>query len=793
MGVDSALGRANVAIRATLEKLDGDLAGARSKVDGAVQKIASGAVKNLQTIGTGVLGGIGAATGAVVGLGAALAKITVDAAPVEGLADSFEGLAESAGYGADEMLAALQRGSSGMISQRDLMMSFNKAASLVSTDFAVQLPDAMQYLNKVAAATGQDVGFLMDSLVTGVGRLSPMILDNLSIQVSLAEATAEAAKMYGVEESALTKAQVQAGMMAVTLEKLEANTAAMPDVTESATAKLAQLRAGFQDTKDRIGMAFLPTLTTVLGVISDLAGRVLPPLTNFLEGTLAPAFEKVAGVVQDFIWMLDSGVDPLNALHIALSMLFGPETAGLVGAIRDAIKGLADEGLFVGIENFLRALNIEPPAALWDVLNWLITTKDAVTAWLAENVKLQDVLVVLGAAIASVVLPALWGIVTAAAPVIAVFVAGVAIVAALRAAWENDFLGIRTALTDAWEGTIKPALTELWTWLKTNVPLALEALRSFWVDSAWPAIQAVVQAVWPVVQAIFQAIGAFITGTVIPTVQNLYNTWVTVVWPAIQNAIQTVWPIVESIFQTLVAWVTGTLIPTIQTLYDKWVTEVWPAIQTALENAWTVISAVWEELGRWINDNIVPWIELLKKVWSETVWPAIQTALETAWGVIEPIWEALRAWLEETLPPALEGLQGVFETIMGAIQSAIQPVKDLWDAFAGAVSKFWDWISNREFNFKIKLPDLPDWAVPGSPLPIHTAWAAFAQELNRVTIAPRVDVGHVEALLPTPQGRQDVVSEQRQVNIQVAPHYYRGEEPSLTEELRLISMAWGNA
>ena len=766
MGVDSALGRANVAIRATLEKLDGDLAGARSKVDGAVQKIASGAVKNLQTIGTGVLGGIGAATGAVVGLGAALAKITVDAAPVEGLADSFEGLAESAGYGADEMLAALQRGSSGMISQRDLMMSFNKAASLVSTDFAVQLPDAMQYLNKVAAATGQDVGFLMDSLVTGVGRLSPMILDNLSIQVSLAEATAEAAKMYGVEESALTKAQVQAGMMAVTLEKLEANTAAMPDVTESATARLAQLRAGFQDTKDRIGMAFLPTLTTVLGVISDLAGRVLPPLTTFLEGTLAPAFERVSQVISDFIWMLDSGIAPLDALKISLSMLFGPEISETIMDIVEQVRGFI--------------------AAAQEALA-------PVMAWLAENVKLQDVLIALGAAIATVVLPALWGIITAAAPIIAVFVAVTAIVAALRSAWENDFLGIRTALTDAWEGTIKPALTELWTWLKTNVPLALEALRAFWVDSAWPAIQAVVQAVWPVVQAIFQAIGAFITGTVIPTVQNLYNTWVTVVWPAIQNAIQTVWPIVESIFQTLVAWVTGTLIPTIQTLYDKWVTEVWPAIQTALENAWTVISAVWEELGRWINDNIVPWIELLKKVWSETVWPAIQTALETAWGVIEPIWEALRAWLEETLPPALEGLQSVFETIMGAIQTAIQPVKDLWDAFAGAVSKFWDWISNRELNFKIKLPDLPDWAVPGSPLPIHTAWVGFAKELNRMTIAPRVDVGHVEALLPTPQGRQDVVSEQRQVNIQVAPHYYRGEEPSLTEELRLISMAWGNA
>ena len=32
-----------------------------------------------------------------------------------------------------------------------------------------------------AAATGQDVGFMLDSLVKGIGRGSPMILDNLGL------------------------------------------------------------------------------------------------------------------------------------------------------------------------------------------------------------------------------------------------------------------------------------------------------------------------------------------------------------------------------------------------------------------------------------------------------------------------------------------------------------------------------------------------------------------------------------------------------------------------------------
>ena len=115
MAIDTTLGRANVAIRGTLDKLDGDLSDARGKVDGAISRIVTGAGKNFKALGTAALGGIGVATGAVTGLGAALGKITLDAAPVEGVSDAFSGLAESAGRGTDEMLSALKRGSAGMV------------------------------------------------------------------------------------------------------------------------------------------------------------------------------------------------------------------------------------------------------------------------------------------------------------------------------------------------------------------------------------------------------------------------------------------------------------------------------------------------------------------------------------------------------------------------------------------------------------------------------------------------------------------------------------------------------
>ena len=460
MGLDSDLGRANVAVRATLEKLDSDLEGAKGKVDSAISKIVSGAGKNFQALGTAALGGIGVATGAVAGLGAALAKVTVDAAPVEGVSDAFAGLAESAGQGADEMLGALKRGSAGMVANRDLMMSFNQAAQLVSTDFAVQLPDAMQYLGKVSAATGQDMGFMLDSLVKGVGRLSPMILDNLGIQVAQSEAIERAAEMYGVEADALNKGQVQAGMMNVVLEKLAANTASMPDVTETAAARMAQFKATIQDTKDQVGVGFLPVLTTLLGTLGEVGERVLPVVVGALE-TIAPVVERVAIAVGDFVISLLDGQEPMTAFRDLIGSLFPPEIAETIMGIVESIVQFGEK-----VAEFLAP----------------------VMEWISENVELQDVLIALGVAIASVVLPVLWSIITAVAPVIAVFIAAVAIVVALRKAWESDFLGLRTFILDT-----------------------LEKITAWWAEHG-DAIMAKAREIWEEVVAVFEWFKGIFTG-----------------------------------------------------------------------------------------------------------------------------------------------------------------------------------------------------------------------------------------------------------------------------------------
>jgi hypothetical protein len=542
---NTVLGEAHVPVRAVLDKLDGDLSKARSKVNASLDKIAG----HLQTAGAGILSGVGAAAGVIAGIGTALGLVTIDSAPIKDISDAFDGLADSAGIGGKAMLDALKDGSAGMVANRDLMKSFNNAASLVSLDFAKRLPDAMKYLSKVSMSTGDDMNYLLDSLVTGVGRVSPPILDNLKIQASLAEATARAAEMFGVEESSLSKAQIQAGMMDVVLEKLKANTESMPDVTQSAAAGLSKMKAKFQDTKDRIGTSFLPTLNTVLTVFERLSGKYVPVLVDKLD-KLAPTVEYIAAVFGNFLLDLANGQSPIEAFGTLIGNLLPPELATNIMTIVQQVQDFSSQ--------------------VWEAIQPIV-------AFVLENVKLSDVLTGIGVAVGTVVIPAIVSIITAIAPVIGTFLAVVAVVALLRSAWESDFLGIRTALTDFWENKAKPALKDLVAWLQDNVPQAIEKLKGFWENTLLPALKKVWDFISTNIMPIFntivdfintlfivalKVIGAYIVDVMVPNFKKMYDYFTDKVLPVIQKVanwlnekLQPAFDGISKVVQDVLGWI----------------------------------------------------------------------------------------------------------------------------------------------------------------------------------------------------------------------------------------------
>jgi len=358
---------------------------ARNRIDIEINADDKASAKVHNLLGTldslgSVVSGFRDAVDMISNVGHAVVDMVKDAAGVEVVQKAFEGLAKSSGKSADAMLKALEKGSAGMVAQKDLMKTYNLAAQLVGTTFANQLPDAMGYLQKVSAATGQDMGFMLESLTRGVGRLSPMILDNLGIQVDLTKAYEDYAKSIGKSVDGLTKQEQQTALTNQVMEKLAENTANMPDIADSAAAKFAQFDAKMQNLRDTIGMLLLPVFSKFL----DVAIGGLDLLTN-----------KLPKVVDFFAMLgrvLTGGAD-WSALFVKMREAFGDAfTDAFINAktvVENALRGIVDAVNGFDLSGMLATFGDNLKAEIEKLLGVKIDTAPLKKAWdgLLKNIR----------------------------------------------------------------------------------------------------------------------------------------------------------------------------------------------------------------------------------------------------------------------------------------------------------------------------------------------------------------------------------------------------------------------
>jgi hypothetical protein len=122
---------------------------------------------------TGIASKIGLAFGIkeVLQFGFEVSKLAGEAA---GVSNAFNKLESS-----KKLLADLKEATHGTVSELDLMKRAVQFSNF-GRDLG-QLPKLLDFATKRANATGQSVDYLVDSIVTGLGRKSVLILDNLGI------------------------------------------------------------------------------------------------------------------------------------------------------------------------------------------------------------------------------------------------------------------------------------------------------------------------------------------------------------------------------------------------------------------------------------------------------------------------------------------------------------------------------------------------------------------------------------------------------------------------------------
>ena len=157
-----------------------------------MQGVAGSAIGTL--IGGGLAGLAGEALETAAGTMQAAWVLGEMGATAQRTEASFDRLASGVGESGQAMLQAMAVASQETVANADLMMAANRALVLGVADSA----EEMAALTEAAIIRGRDVGVgaaqAVSDLITGIGRMSPEILDNLGIANA-----SEAFKKYAVE------------------------------------------------------------------------------------------------------------------------------------------------------------------------------------------------------------------------------------------------------------------------------------------------------------------------------------------------------------------------------------------------------------------------------------------------------------------------------------------------------------------------------------------------------------------------------------------------------------------
>lgn len=215
------------------------------------------------------------------------------AGEVEGVSIAFRKIATPG------LLEDLRKATKGTVTDLELMKN-----AVQANNFQIplnQLASLLQFANKRAQDTGQSVDYLVNSIVMGIGRKSPLILDNLGIS-----ATRLKKNLKGVGLETASVGDIANAVGKVIQEEM----GKAGDVIETSAIKTAQLNTSFANLQAVIGSRVNPALNQLkeyaLQAMSNLslvlfggtvakseAGKKLDELRISLKGVNEEAAKKV--------------------------------------------------------------------------------------------------------------------------------------------------------------------------------------------------------------------------------------------------------------------------------------------------------------------------------------------------------------------------------------------------------------------------------------------------------------------------------------------------------------------
>lgn len=318
----SLLSNLIVRIRGDKTQLDSTLKSA----EGSVSKFGS-AVKRV--------GGVIAAAFSVAAIAAFAKNIVGLAAQAEGVKAAFDRLNNPG------LLTALRTATRGTVSDLQLMTK-----AIQAQNFKIplsQLATYFEFATKRAIQTGESVDYLVDSIITGIGRKSVLVMDNL-----------------GISAVQLQKEVKRTGdFTAAAGNIIRSELTSMGDVADTTATKVASIKTAFENLKTGIGMKITESsvFQGITNWVSNIGKFAQVPGTSLLQAiygaTIAP---------KEFNQILDESNKKITENAIALAKQ--QEAAAAAANIRKVTYAAPGQGSFSHLKGPAGVAGLSPLAGL---------------------------------------------------------------------------------------------------------------------------------------------------------------------------------------------------------------------------------------------------------------------------------------------------------------------------------------------------------------------------------------------------------------------------------------------
>ncbi len=301
--------------------------------------------------------GLGISTAATLAAVAAVAALAVGllalgnrGAALTGLADSFDRLTASVGIASETLLVNLRAAAHGTVSDFDLIRRANLALAGATGEFGKQfgqnLPKILEIARTQARATGQDVDFLFQSLVTGIKRASPLLIDNTGIVLKISQANQTLADSLGKTVDQLTVEEKQIAVLNATLEAGQRSIDALGNANETAAEKIARGQATITNILDRLALQVQPGFELVLDGVNQILG-VIEKLAGVVGIFLSPIVEIFGTVFATVVDVVVQAISPVVDAIASLAPYIGILFQGIVGAIQVVARVISETVGFI--------------------------------------------------------------------------------------------------------------------------------------------------------------------------------------------------------------------------------------------------------------------------------------------------------------------------------------------------------------------------------------------------------------------------------------------------------------